>query len=205
MANINFRERVIDCKIVYYGPGRSGKTTNLKYIFRKYRKNTLGEMVSINTKGDRTLFFDFLPLGVGKINGCEVKIQLFTVPGQPKYSSTRKMVLKGVDGIVFVADSLKIRHKDNLWSLKDLRDNLAAQDKKIMKMPLVLQYNKQDLTEQGLPIIPVKEMERCLNKQLKVPSFSASALTGKEVGATLIQCIKQTVRNLNRELKAGIK
>jgi len=205
MANINFRERVIDCKIVYYGPGRSGKTTNLEYIFRKYRKNTLGEMVSINTKGDRTLFFDFLPLGVGKIKGLDVKVQLYTVPGQPKYSSTRKMVLKGVDGIVFVADSLKVRHKDNLWSLKDLRDNLAAQDKKIMKMPLVLQYNKQDLTEQGLPIIPVKEMERCLNKQLKVPSFSASALTGKEVGATLIQCIKLTVRNLNRELKAGIK
>ena len=205
MANINFREKVIDCKIVYYGPGRSGKTTNLEYIFRKYRKNTLGEMVSINTKGDRTLFFDFLPLGVGKINGCEVKIKLFTVPGQPKYSSTRKMVLKGVDGIVFVADSLKIRHKDNLWSLKDLRDNLAAQDKKISKMPLVFQYNKQDLIEKGLPIIPVKEMERCLNSQLKVPSFSASALTGKEVGSTLIQCIKLTVRNLNRELKAGIK
>ncbi len=205
MANINFRDKVIDCKIVYYGPGRSGKTTNLKYIFRKYRKNTLGEMVSINTKGDRTLFFDFLPLGVGKIKGLDVKVQLYTVPGQPKYSSTRKMVLKGVDGVVFVADSLKVRHKDNLWSLKDLRDNLAAQDKKIMKMPLVLQYNKQDLTEQGLPIIPVKEMERCLNKQLKVPSFSASALTGKEVGATLIQCIKLTVRNLNRELKAGIK
>ena len=196
---------MIDCKIVYYGPGRSGKTTNLEYISRKYRKNTLGEMVSINTKGDRTLFFDFLPLGVGKIKGLDVKVQLYTVPGQPKYSSTRKMVLKGVDGIVFVADSLKIRHKDNLWSLKDLRDNLAAQDKKIMKMPLVLQYNKQDLTEQGLPIIPVKEMERCLNKQLKAPSFSASALTGKEVGATLIQCIKLTVRNLNRELKAGIK
>ena len=196
---------MIDCKIVYYGPGRSGKTTNLKYIFRKYRKNTLGELVSINTKGDRTLFFDFLPLGIGKINGCEVKIQLFTVPGQPKYSSTRKMVLKGVDGIVFVADSLKIRHKDNLWSLKDLRDNLAAQDKKISKMPLVFQYNKQDLSENSLPIIPVKEMERCLNSQLKVPSFSASALTGKEVGATLIQCIKLTVRNLNSELKAGIK
>ncbi len=105
MANINFRERVIDCKIVYYGPGRGGKTTNLKYIFRKYRKNTLGELVSINTKGDRTLFFDFLPLGVGKIKGLDVKVQLYTVPGQPKYSSTRKMVLKGVDGIVFVADS----------------------------------------------------------------------------------------------------
>jgi signal recognition particle receptor subunit beta len=199
MANINFRDKVIDCKIVYYGPGRSGKTTNLKYIFRKYRKNTLGEMVSINTKGDRTLFFDFLPLGLGKINGFEVKVQLFTVPGQAKYSSTRKMVLKGVDGIVFVADSLKVRHKENLWSLKDLRDNLAAQNKKITKIPLVFQYNKQDLPEKGLPIIPMKEMDRCLNNQLKVPSFSASALTGKEVGTTLIQCIKLTVRNLYLE------
>ena len=190
---------MIDCKIVYYGPGRSGKTTNLNYIFRKYRKNTLGEMVSINTKGDRTLFFDFLPLGLGKIKGFEVKVQLYTVPGQAKYSSTRKMVLKGVDGIVFVADSLKVRHKENLWSLKDLRDNLAAQNKKITKMPLVFQYNKQDLPERGLPIIPVKEMDRCLNNQLKVPSFSASALTGKEVGTTLIQCIKLTVRNLYLE------
>ena len=199
MANINFRDKVIDCKIVYYGPGRSGKTTNLKYIFRKYRKSTRGEMVSINTKGDRTLFFDFLPLGLGKIKGFEVKVQLYTVPGQPKYSSTRKMVLKGVDGIVFVADSLKIRHKENLWSLKDLSDNLAAQNKKISKMPLVFQYNKQDLPEKGLPIIPVKEMDRCLNNQLKVPSFSASALTGKEVGSTLIQCIKLTIRNLYLE------
>ena len=199
MAHINFIDKVIDCKIVYYGPGRSGKTTNLKYIFKKYRKNTLGEMVSINTRGDQTLFFDFLPLGLGKINGCDVKVQLFTVPGQPKYNSTRKMVLKGVDGIVFVADSLKIRHKDNLWSLKDLSNNLLEQKKKIMKMPLVLQYNKQDLTEEGLPIIPMEEMDRSLNRQLKVPSFSASALTGKEVGATLIQCIKLTVRKLYRE------
>ena len=199
MAHINFRDKVIDCKIVYYGPGRSGKTTNLKYIFQKYRKNTLGEMVSINTKGDRTLFFDFLPIGLGKINGCEVKVQLFTVPGQQKYSSTRKMVLKCVDGIVFVADSLKVRHKENLWSLKDLSDNLAEQNKKIFKMPLVFQYNKQDLTQKGLPIIPVKEMDRCLNSQLKVPSFPASALAGKEVGSTLIQCIKLTIRNLYLE------
>ena len=199
MAHINIKDKTIDCKIVYYGPGRSGKTTNLKYIFRKYRKNTLGEMVSINTKGDQTLFFDFLPLGLGKINGYDIKVQLFTVPGQPKYNSTRKMVLKGVDGIVFVADSLKIRHKDNLWSLKDLSKNLKEQNKKIMKMPLVLQYNKQDLTEEGLPIIPVKEMERILNRQLKAPSFSASALTGREIGATLIQCIKLTVRKLYRE------
>ena len=203
MANINFKDKVIDCKIVYYGPGRSGKTTNLEYIFRKYRKNTLGDMVSINTKGDRTLFFDFLPLGVGKINGCDIKVRLFTVPGQPKYNSTRKMIFKGVDGVVFVADSLKVRHKENLWSLKDLSDNLVEQNKNIFKMPLVFQYNKQDLNEKGLPIIPTAEMDRCLNKQLKVPYFSASALTGKEVGATLIQCIKLTIRNLNPELMRG--
>jgi signal recognition particle receptor subunit beta len=158
-------------------------------------------MVSINTKGDRTLFFDFLPLGLGKINGCDIKVQLFTVPGQPQYGSTRKMVLKGVDGIVFVADSLKIRHKENLKSLKDLHNNLTEQNKKIMKIPLVFQYNKQDLPEKGLPIIPAEEMDRCLNKQLKVPSFSASALTGREVGATLLECIKLTVLNLTRELK----
>ena len=114
------------------------------------------------------------------------------------------MVLKGVDGIVFVADSLKIRHKENLLSLKDLRDNLSEQNKKILEMPLVFQYNKQDLNEKGLPIIPMKEMERCLNSQLKAPSFSASALTGKEVGSTLIECIKLTIRNLNHELKAGM-
>ncbi len=203
MANINFKDKVIDCKIVYYGPGRSGKTTNLEYLFRKYPKNTLGDMVSINTKGDRTLFFDFLPIGVGKVNGCDVKVRLFTVPGQPKYNSTRKMVLKGVDGVVFVADSLKVRHKENLWSLKDLSDNLAEQNKNIFKMPLVFQYNKQDLNEKGLPIIPTAEMDLCLNKQLKVPCFSASALTGKEVGATLLQCIKLTIRNLNRELMRG--
>ena len=203
MANINFKDRVIDCKIVYYGPGRSGKTTNLKYIFSKFRKNTLGEMVSINTKGDRTLFFDFLPLGVGKVNGCDIKVQLYTVPGQQKYASTRKMVLKGVDGVVFVADSLKVRQKENLWSLKDLSANLAAQNKNISKMPLVFQYNKQDLPEKGLPIIPIKEMERDLNHELKVPSFSASALTGKEVGATLTQCIKLTILNLRQELMAA--
>ena len=157
-----------------------------------------GESDSKRSRGG-SLFFDFLPLGLGKINGCEVKVQLFTVPGQPKYSSTRKMVLKGVDGVVFVADSLKIRHKDNLWSLKDLSNNLAEQNKRISKIPLVFQYNKQDLTDKGMPIIPVREMDRCLNNRLKVPSFSASALTGREVGATLIQCIKLTVRNLYRE------
>ena len=109
MATFNAKERIIECKLVYYGPGRCGKTTNLEYINRAGKKYTTSEMVSINTKGDRTLFFDFLPIGLGKVRGCEVKVQLYTVPGQVRYSSTRKMVLKGVDGIVFVADSLEIR------------------------------------------------------------------------------------------------
>ncbi|MBW1764045.1 MAG: gliding motility protein, partial [Deltaproteobacteria bacterium] len=107
MAVFNPRDKVIECKIVYYGPGRGGKTTNLEYVFKTGEKYTEGKMVSINTKGDRTLFFDFLPIGLGKIKGCDIKVQIFTVPGQAKYRSTRKMVLKGVDGVVFAADSLK--------------------------------------------------------------------------------------------------
>jgi hypothetical protein len=157
-------------------------------------------MVSINTKGDRTLFFDFLPLGLGKMHGCEVKVQLFTVPGQPKYSSTRKMVLKGVDGIVFVADSLEVRKEDNVWSLKDLQQNLTEQNKDINKIPLVLQYNKRDLKEQGLPVLPVEALDRDLNSKFKVPFYLASAVNGKKVGATLKSCLKLTLQQLHREL-----
>ena len=199
MANFNLKDRIIECKIVYYGPGRGGKTTNLSYIFDKFKKNTIADMVSISTKGDRTLFFDFLPLGLGKINGCDVKVQLFTVPGQPKYSSTRKMVLKGVDGIVFVADSLKVRQAENVGSLKDLEQNLAEYNKNINKIPLVLQYNKRDLGTEGIPIIPVEAMDSDLNSKLKAPFFSASAVNGKEVGATLKECLKITLRQLYRE------
>jgi signal recognition particle receptor subunit beta len=200
MARFDAKARVIECKVVYYGPGRGGKTTNLEYIFQKFRKSTTGEMVSINTKGDRTLFFDFLPMGLGKIKGCEVKVQLFTVPGQPKYSSTRKMVLKGVDGVVFVADSLEIRKKDNLWSLKDLQQNLAEQKKDLFQIPLVLQYNKRDLAKEGLPIMPVESMQKNLNGRLKAPAFAASAAQGTEVGNTLKQCLVLTLRHLQRDL-----
>ncbi|MBN1103100.1 MAG: GTPase domain-containing protein, partial [Deltaproteobacteria bacterium] len=150
MAVFNAKDRVIECKIVYYGPGRCGKTTNLEFIHKAGKKYTTGEMVSIDTKGDRTLFFDFLPIGLGKIKGCEVKVQLYTVPGQAKYSSTRKLVLKNVDAVVFVADSLEVRRKANFLSLKDLQQNLAEQNMSIFKVPLVLQYNKRDLAEQGL-------------------------------------------------------
>lgn len=201
MAVFNSRDRVIECKLVYYGPGRSGKTTNLEYIFKAGKKYTTSEMVSINTKGDRTLFFDFLPLGLGKIRGCDIKVQLYTVPGQAKYSSTRKLVLKNVDGVVFVADSLQIRRKENFLSLKDLQQNLAEQNMSIFKIPLVIQYNKRDLGEQGIPIMPVEVLERDLNSKLKVPSFEASALKGKGVGDTLKECLVLTLHHLQKELK----
>ena len=201
MANFNLKKRVIECKVVYYGPGRCGKTTNLEYIFKAFRKNTSSDMVSIDTKGDRTLFFDFLPMGLGKIRGCDVILQLYTVPGQQKYSSTRKMVLKGVDGIVFVADSLEVRRKANLLSLKDLQQNLREQGQSIIKIPLVLQYNKRDLAEEGLPILPEKVMEQDLNSKLKVPSHTASAVKGTGVWPTLKECIRLTLLQLQKELK----
>lgn len=201
MAVFNPKDRVIECKIVYYGPGRSGKTTNLEYIFKAGKKYTNSELVSINTKGDRTLFFDFLPLGLGKIRGCDVKVQLYTVPGQAKYNSTRKLVLKNVDGVVFVADSLEIRRKENFLSLKDLQQNLVEKNMNIFKIPLVIQYNKRDLGEQGIPIMPIKDMERDLNSKLKAPSFGANALKGKGVGETLKKCLILTLRHLQKELQ----
>jgi signal recognition particle receptor subunit beta len=199
MAVINLKKREVECKIVYYGPGRGGKTTNLQYIFQNSRKLMTDEMVSIKTKGDLTLFFDFVPMGAGKIKGCDVRVQLYTVPGQVKYSSTRKLVLKGVDGLVFVADSLKIRHEKNLLSLKDLALNLQSYGLNIMKMPLVLQYNKRDLATEGVPLMSVQEMEKAYNHQLKVPSFAASAVAGDNVNATLKACMVMTLRSLKKE------
>jgi signal recognition particle receptor subunit beta len=201
MAVFNARDRIIECKIVYYGPGRGGKTTNLEYIFEAAKQYTTSDIVSINTRGDRTLFFDFLPMGLGKIRDCDVRVQLYTVPGQPKYSSTRRLVLKNVDGVVFVADSLEVRRKANALSLKDLQQNLAAQNMDIFNIPLVMQYNKRDLDGQAIPIMPVEVMERDLNSQLKVPSFQASALKGMGVRDTLKKCLVLTLRHLQRELE----
>jgi len=160
-------------------------------------------MVTIKTHGDRTLFFDFLPIGLGKIKGCEVRVQLYTVPGQVQYSSTRKLVLRGVDGVVFVADSLKVRREKNMLSLKDLQKNLKKYGISIVKIPLVLQYNKRDLAEKGLPLMSIEQMERDLNRQLKVPSFQASAVIGQGVGDTLKECMKLTLKHLHKELKWG--
>ncbi|MCD6584281.1 MAG: GTPase domain-containing protein [Desulfobacteraceae bacterium] len=201
MAVINLKNRQIECKLVFYGPGRSGKTTNLEYIHKAFKKQVTGKMISIDTEGDRTLFFDFLPLGLGKIKGCDVKVQLYTVPGQIKYKATRQLVLKGVDGIVFVADSLSVRREKNMVSLKDLHENLLKMGLSIRKIPLVLQYNKRDLEKKGLPVMSFKKMNHELNRQLKVPSFSASALSGEGVGKTLNQVLKLTLQSLQNEFK----
>jgi hypothetical protein len=158
-------------------------------------------MVSINTEGDRTLFFDFLPMGLGKIKGCDVRVQLYTVPGQVKYSSTRKLVLRGVDGIVFVADSLEVRREKNMLSLKDLQANLKEYGKSIFKVPLVIQYNKRDLGDDGIPLMSVEQMDRDLNRQLKVPSFPGSAVKGTGVGVTLKTCLMETLKSLQKEFK----
>ena len=201
MVSINYSSREVSCKIVYYGPGRGGKTTNLEYLFKSYKKQIAGEMVSINTEGDRTLFFDFLPLGLGQIRGCDVRVQLYTVPGQVKYSSTRKLVLRGVDGVVFVADSLEVRREKNMLSLQDLQKNLKEYGKNIFKIPLVLQLNKRDLADEGIPLMSIEQMEKDLNRQLQVPCFPASAVKGNGVGPTLKECLKLTLKALQKEFK----
>jgi hypothetical protein len=200
MANINLKSREIEMKIVYYGPGRCGKTTNLEYIFKTFRKQVTGQMVSAKTEGDRTLYFDFLPMGLGKVKGFDVRVQLYTVPGQVKYASTRKMVLREVDGLVFVADSLEVRREKNMLSLKDLHENLKEYGLSIFKVPLVLQYNKRDLAEQGIPLLPISLMEKDLNRQLKVPSFPGSAIKGDGVGPTLKACLKLTLKSMKDKM-----
>jgi len=203
MAILNLKKRQIECKIVYYGPGRCGKTTNMEHIYKSYKKQVTGDMVSIDTEGDRTLFFDFLPMGLGEIKGFDVRVQVYTVPGQVQYRSTRKLVLKGVDGVIFVADSLAVRREKNMLSLKDLQHNLKEYGINIFKIPLVMQHNKRDLAGEGLPIMAIEQMERDLNRQLKVPSFPASAITGQGVGATLKECLKLTLISLKKEMKLG--
>jgi signal recognition particle receptor subunit beta len=201
MAFVNLKNKEIQVKIVYYGPGRGGKTTNLEYIYKRFRKRINTEMVTVKTHGDRTLFFDFLPFDIGVINGYDVKIQLYTVPGQVKYNATRRLVLRGVDGIVFVADAMAVRREKNILSLKNLQENLANYKKSIFKIPCVMQYNKVDLMEQGIPLLPVEVLERDLNDQLKRPSFKASALNGTNVVMTLKKIISMTVASIKRDLK----
>ncbi|MDL1969763.1 MAG: gliding motility protein [Candidatus Desulfofervidaceae bacterium] len=204
MAIVNLKEKIIQIKLVFYGPGRSGKTTNLIHIYNVLQKKLKGELTSklitINTKGDRTLFFDFFPIELGKIQGLDLKFQLYTTPGQVVYNSTRKLVLKGVDGLVFVADSLMARREANIESLQNLKDNLAYHNLKLEELPLVFQWNKRDLSETGLPLLDIKTLESDLNAELKAPSFPASALKGENVFETLKTAAKLTVKSVIRKL-----
>ena len=203
MAIVNLKKRQIECKIVYYGPGRCGKTTNLEYIHKAFKNQVKGDMVSINTDGDRTLFFDFLPLELGKLKGMDVRVQLYTVPGQVRYASTRKLVLRGADGIIFVADSLEVRREKNMLALKDLQQNLKEYNLSIFKVPLVLQYNKRDLTDANITLMPLEKMQQDINRQLKAPAFPGSALKGDGVGKTLNACLKLVLKSIQKELNMG--
>ena len=194
MSLVNYATREITCKIVYYGPGRSGKTTNLHYIHGQVPSDRKGQMVSLATQTDRTLFFDFLPIDLGSISGFTTRFQLYTVPGQVYYQTTRKLVLQGADGVVFVADSQQRQLQENIESLQDLHANLAEQGVDARTMPMVMQYNKQDLPPELIHSVP--ELEESLNFR-GVPSHSADALHGPGVFETLRGISEQVLRKLS--------
>ena len=191
MALINVAAREIHGKIVYYGPGLCGKTTNLQYIHGKIPSGTKGDMLSIATETERTLFFDFLPLDLGKVHGFTIRFHLYTVPGQVLYERTRIAVLNGADGVVFVADAQRDRLQDNLQSLRELAQNVTAQGKRFLDFPLVMQYNKMDLPTS----LPVPVLDRYLNT-IKVPRFEATAVNGVGVFETLRAVCKLVTNKL---------
>jgi signal recognition particle receptor subunit beta len=182
MSLVNYQTREITCKIVYYGPGRSGKTTNLHFIYGQVPDDRKGKMVSLATQTDRTLFFDFLPLDLGTISGFTTRFQLYTVPGQVYYQATRKLVLQGADGVVFVADSQARQLQENIESFQDLHQNLSEQDVEPRSVPLVIQYNKQDLPREL--ILTTAELSDAVNFR-GVPDYAADALHGPGVFETL--------------------
>ena len=199
MSLVNFTTREITCKIVYYGPGRSGKTTNLQYIYGRVPDNRRGRMVSLATQTDRTLFFDFLPIELGQISGFTTRFQLYTVPGQVYYNATRKLVLQGADGVVFVADSQARQLDENLESLQNLQENLLETLVDIRELPVVFQYNKQDLPPDL--VLSSAELDDALNFR-GVPSFEADALEGGGVFETLKGISELVLRRLSRESTA---
>jgi signal recognition particle receptor subunit beta len=192
MSFINYMAREINCKLVYYGPGLCGKTTNLQHIYTKTNPDLKGKMISLATETERTLFFDFLPLALGQIRGFKTRFHLYTVPGQVFYDASRKLILKGVDGVVFVADSQIERMEANVESLDNLRLNLAEQGYDLDRLPYVVQHNKRDLPNAA----PLAEMRRLLNPK-GVPDFEACASVGKGVFETL----KAVARGVLQDLK----
>jgi signal recognition particle receptor subunit beta len=190
---INYSSREINCKIVYYGPGLCGKTTNLQYIYNKTSPTAKGKMISLATETERTLFFDFLPLSLGEIRGFKTRFHLYTVPGQVFYDASRKLILKGVDGVCFVADSQIERMEANQESLENLRDNLKEQSYDIEKIPLVMQYNKRDLPNAA----PTEDLSRILNTRRR-PEFLATATNGFGVFDTLKEVAKLVLQELKR-------
>lgn len=199
MSLVNYATREITCKIVYYGPGRSGKTTNLHYIYGQVPDDRKGRMVSLATQTDRTLFFDFLPLDLGSISGFTTKFQLYTVPGQVYYQATRKLVLQGADGVVFVADSQARQLEENVESFQDLHANLAEQGVDPRTVPLVIQYNKQDLPRDL--ILSPTELSDALNFR-GVPEFPADALHGPGVFETLRSVAEVVLKRLSAGTRA---
>ncbi len=185
MVSINYAFKEISCKIVYYGPGLSGKTTNLQYVHKKVPKPTKGELISLATDADRTLYFDFLPINIGSVAGFTTKFQLYTVPGQVYYNATRKLVLRGVDGLVFVADSQESKMEENVESLKNLLDNLQEYGYYLSEAPMVIQYNKRDLPG----AVPIDVLQKALNPE-GLPYFEAVAVKGEGVFDTLKWIIK---------------
>ena len=197
MPLVQYAAREILCKIVYYGPARSGKTTNLQWVHRSLPGRRRSEMVSLATENDRTLFFDFLPLDLGEISGFKTRVQLYTVPGQVYYNATRKLVLRGADGVVFVADSQPHRFDANLESLRNLQENLLEHGFDVRELPLVIQYNKQDLDD----AMPAPALDDTLNFR-GVPFHSASAIRGVGVVQTLRSISDMVLRSVSRRMVA---
>ena len=194
MSFINYSAREINCKIVYYGPGLCGKTTNLIYIYKKTNPDSKGKMISLATETERTHFFDFLPLALGNIKGFKVRFHLYTVPGQVFYDASRKLILRGVDGVIFVADSQVERMEANIESIENLRKNLKDQGLTLDSMPFVIQYNKRDLPN----VVPADEMNRVLNPK-NVPVFEGVAATGVGVFDTLKEIAKMVIFELKKK------
>jgi len=194
MTFINYAAKEINCKIVYYGPGLGGKTTNLQHIYTKTAPERKGKMISLATEADRTLFFDFLPLDLGTIRGFTTRFHLYTVPGQVFYDASRKLILKGVDGVIFVADSQKERMEANVESIRNLERNLREYGFSLDSLPYALQFNKRDLPTSVSPV----EMYRMLNYK-REPTFEAVATDGRGVFETLKAVAKQILMELRRK------